>query len=139
MQTFDIARLVYGLLEGPLEGRVALGRLNVRREDVAAPLSVIHVQKNVPNESQKLNTRLDIVKIVISTMIDASSGELYSRMEPHLNALRTALFADRRLARQQGVIEVQEGETVHDYNPEELVYLVDLTIEIKYRREAGQP
>lgn len=136
MKTFDIARALYSRLEQPLGGRVALGVVNVTPEQVAEPLTVIHVQQHTPGADQRQVIRRDSVIILLTTMLDAAGGEIYSRLEPHLNALRSTLFADNSLGGEAGIILVTEIKTHHQFNRDELVYLVDLEVDVSFRRKS---
>ncbi|OQS40543.1 hypothetical protein [Chromobacterium haemolyticum] len=139
MKDFDIARAVYQRLEPALPGRVALGVLVLEPEDVAEPMTVIHLTDHDPEAKKGRAVRNDLTLLKVTTIVDAMRGEVYSRLEPHMGALRQALFVDHNLGGVHHIIELNETGTQYRFNREEMTYVVDLAIEVKFRRRAEEP
>lgn len=139
MKDFDIARAVYQRLEPALPGRVALGVLVLEPEDVAEPMTVIHLDDHQPEDKRGLAVRNDRTQLRLTTVVDAIPGQVYSRLEPHMGALRQALFADHNLGGVHHILELTETGTRYGFNRDEMTYVVDLAIEVKFRRRAEEP
>lgn len=139
MKDFDIARAVYQRLEPALHGRVLLGVLVLEPEDVAEPMTVIHLTDHDPEAKKGRAVRNDDTLLKVTTIIDATRGEVYGRLEPHMSALRQALFVDHNLGGVHHIIELNETGTQYRFNREEMTYVIDLAIEVKFRRRAEEP
>ncbi len=139
MKDFDLCRAVYARLEPALNGRVELGSVVVHPEEVLNPRTFIHPDEHVPEDVPGMAVRNDSAFLLLTTVLDAEPGEVITRVEPHQQALRKALFADHNLGGVHGITELRDRGSRYGFNKQEMTFVIEMRIEVRFRRGAEQP